>query len=72
MDIGMIQSTIEMIKLQAEENMVLTNGEAYSSIGGMVYLGKNDSSSNWYEITAEEYKAIQEEKERKSLEGIDE
>ena len=38
--------------------MVLTNGEAYSSVGGEVYLGKNDSADNWYEITEEEYKAI--------------
>ena len=51
----MTQSTIELRKLQAEDGMVLTNGEMYSSVGGVVYLGVNDSVSNWYEISKEEY-----------------
>ena len=51
-------TTIELKKITAGEGMVLTNGEAYSSVGGEVYLGKNDSADNWYEITEEEYKAI--------------
>ena len=32
----------EMQELQADEDMVLTNGKTYSSIGGIVYLGIND------------------------------
>ena len=43
--------------LKAEENMTLTNGEAF---GKVVYLGRNDSASNWHEITEEEAQALQE------------
>lgn len=67
----MTQSTIELKKLQAEEGMVLTNGETYSSISGSVYLGINDNASNWYEITEEEYNIKMEELEQLSLEGIE-
>lgn len=41
-------TTIELIKLVADENMTLTNGEAF---GKEVYLGKTDKAENWYEIT---------------------
>lgn len=44
--------------LQAEDGMVLTNGETFSSVGGTVYLGENDSPDNWQEITAIEYEAL--------------
>ena len=54
-------TTIEIRKITASEGMVLTNGEAYSSVGGSVYLGKNDSADNWYEIAEEEYNAAMEE-----------
>ena len=47
-------TTIELKKLTANEGMVLTNGETYSSVGGSVYLGVNDSPDNWYEIAAGE------------------
>ena len=55
--------TIELTEIKAEENMVLTNGEAYSSVGGTVYLGCNDSPDNWHEITEEEYNEIVKEQE---------
>lgn len=45
----------------ASEGMVLTNGEVYSDAGGTIYLGVNDSSDNWYEITAEEAERLQAE-----------
>lgn len=67
----MIESTIKMIKLQAEEGMVLTNGDSYSSIGGSVYLGINDNPSNWYEITAEEYENYKRIMDELSREGIE-
>ena len=51
-------STIEIKKIKASEGMVLTNGETYSSVGGEVYLGKNDVPENWHEITEEEYNKI--------------
>ncbi len=51
--------TIELRELKADEGKVLTNGETYSSVGGLVYLGVNDSPNNWYEITEEEYNEIQ-------------
>lgn len=43
----------------ASEGMVLTNGEAYSDVGGTIYLGVNDDPKNWYEITAEEAERLQ-------------
>jgi hypothetical protein len=49
---------IELTEIKATENMVLTNGVAYSSVGGSVYLGVNDSPENWHEITVEEYEEI--------------
>ena len=56
----MILSTIELRKLEASDGMTLTDGEAY---GKEIYLGKNDSPDNWYEITDEEYKTIVAEQE---------
>ena len=53
--------TFEMRELKAAEGMVLTNGETFSSVGGSVYLGINDSPDNWHEITKEEYDEIQQE-----------
>lgn len=50
--------TIELRKITASANMVLTNGESFSSVGGDVFLGKNENPNNWYEITEEEYNAI--------------
>ena len=47
--------TIELREIKAAEGMVLTNGETYSSVGGSVFLGINDSVDNWHEITEEEY-----------------
>ena len=41
--------------LKADEGKVFTNGETF---GTTVYLGKNDSADNWYEITVEEYETI--------------
>ena len=55
--------TIELRKMTANQGMVLTNGEAYSSVGGSVYLSKYDKPENWHEITEEEYNKLQEEKE---------
>ena len=56
--------TIELKEIKAEEGMVLTNGETYSSVGGSVFLGVNDKVENWSEITEEEYN----EKHNKILE----
>lgn len=55
---------IELKCIKADEGKVLTNGEAYSSVGGEVYLGKNDSVENWHEITEEEYNKIMEEQSK--------
>jgi hypothetical protein len=59
----MIIKTIKMQKLQASEGMVLTNGEAYSSVGGYVYLPEDADTSKWYEITEERYNEIMSEQE---------
>ena len=53
---------VELRILTASEGKVLTDGEAYSSVGGQVYLGVNDSPENWHEITEEEYNEIQNKK----------
>ena len=50
---------VELRVLKASQGMVLTDGKVYSSVGGEVYLGINDSPNNWYEITEEEYSAIE-------------
>ena len=42
---------IEIITLEADEGNVLTNGEIYSE---KIYLGKNDSADNWYEISKDQ------------------
>ena len=44
-------TNIELIKLTPSKGMVLTNGETF---GTEIYLGKNDSKENWYEITEAE------------------
>lgn len=61
---GMNISTIELKKITASDGMVLTNGETFSSVGGSVYLGVNDSAENWREITEEEYSRIVAEAEK--------
>lgn len=68
MDFSMIVSTIEIKKITASDGHVLTNGEAYSSVGGSVYLGKNDSAENWHEISEDEYKAAMAELEAEAAE----
>ena len=64
MDFGMNISTIELKKITASDGMVLTNGETFSSVGGSVYLGVNDSAENWHEIPEEEYSRIVAEAEK--------
>lgn len=59
---------IELKKLIASEGMVLTNGEVYSK---EIYLGCNDSTFNWWEITEEEYEKILQEKEAELNNGLD-
>ena len=49
------------IQIVADKGMVLTNGEAYSTDGGYITLGVNDSPNNWREITAEEAERLQAE-----------
>ena len=48
--------TEKVTVLKAEEGYTLTNGEAF---GKVIYLGINDSMNNWYEITDEEAKELQ-------------
>ena len=50
--------TEKVTVLKADEGMTLTNGEAF---GKVVYLGINDSASNWHEITDEEAERLQEQ-----------
>lgn len=46
--------TVQLRIITAVDGMVLTDGEAFSSVSGSVYLGVGDSLENWCEITAEE------------------
>lgn len=55
--------TIELREIKAGEGMVLTDGETYSSVGGSIYLGVNDSPDNWHEITEAEYNEMVDENE---------
>ena len=64
----MDMKVFEMRELKAGEGMVLTNGEAFSSVGGSVYLGINDSFDNWYEITEEEYNEMVSKQEQEGAE----
>ena len=50
-------TTVELIKLEADENKTLTNGEVYSK---EVYLGVNDSPENWNEINDSEVPPVEE------------
>ena len=63
--------TFEMRELKASEGMVLTNGEAYSSVGGSIYLGINDNPDNWHEISEAEYEEIL-KKEKEKMEEVSE
>ena len=54
---------VDLRIMKADNDKVLTNGETYSSVGGHVYLGTNDSPENWYEISKEAYEDILKEKE---------
>lgn len=62
---------IELRCIKADEGKVLTNGEAYSSVGGEIYLGVNDSVENWSEITEEEYNTIMAEQNEELEEYIE-
>lgn len=56
-------TTIELKKITASPNTVLTNGNAY---GEEIYLGVTDSPENWREITQEEYNEILKEQEEQA------
>ena len=53
--------------IQADNGMVLTNGEAFGSV---VYLGNGDSIDNWHEITEEEAERLQSEEVQAETEEI--
>lgn len=54
---------INLKGIEADEGKVLTNGKAFSSVGGKIYLGINDKVENWEEITEERYQEILKEQE---------
>lgn len=57
----MKHETVIINKITADEGMWLTNGQGtYSK---EVYLGKNSTDAQWYEITEEEYEKIKAEQE---------
>ncbi len=64
----MTTENINLIKLTATEGFVLTDGEAY---GKEIYLGCNDSTENWHEITDAEYEEVLKEKERRMKEAVE-
>lgn len=52
MDIDIVkEENIVLTKLEADDGMVLTNGESH---GKTVYLGVNDSAENWREVPESE------------------
>lgn len=58
--------TIEIRKLIPHKGMTLTNGETFSK---EVYLGINDSPSNWHEITDAEAEEKMKEMEARNEYG---
>jgi hypothetical protein len=57
----MTQKTVNgMTVITPEDGMRLTDGETIAE--GDIYLGKNDSSDNWREITLEEAEALEQQK----------
>lgn len=66
----MIIENITVRCIKADEGKVLTNGVAYSSVGGEIYLGVNDSVENWHEITETEYNTIVEEQNKELEENM--
>ena len=70
MGISVKIETIKMKKLQASEGFVLTNGEAYSSVGGVVYLPDNIDDTKWYEISEERYNQIVAEQEAEYADSL--
>ena len=59
-------TTIELRKLTAAENMILTDGESW---GKEIYLGKNDKAENWREVSDEEYASAMEKIEAAQTDG---
>lgn len=51
---------IVLRSLKADDGMILTNGETFSTL---VYLGIYDSPENWREITEEEAEQLKSELE---------
>ena len=51
---------IKTIKIEAEEGMMLTDGENY---GKTIYLAKDRSPEEFHEITEVEYEEIQKQNE---------
>lgn len=47
MDSSVKTKNLQIITLEADQGKILTNGETYSKL---VYLGTQDSPSNWREI----------------------
>ena len=60
-------SIIELRELRANEGMVLTNDNAFSEVGGPIYLGKNDKAENWDEITEAEAEVRKKELEEQII-----
>ena len=54
--------------LQEEQGKYWTNGK---TIGKIVYLGINDSPSNWWKITEEEKQQIEAQNENNLIEDIE-
>jgi hypothetical protein len=53
----------KIVVLYADKGKVLTNGEIY---GTTIHLAEGLTGEDFYEISAEEYAAIMEEKEKES------
>ena len=64
----MKHDTVIINKITADEGFWLTNGQGVYS--KEVYLGKNDSPINWYEITEEQYEQIIKEQEEQAQKEI--
>ena len=57
----MEQEIITRVKLIASPGMIITNGETF---GEIIYLASDVNPEDWYEITEEEAKRLQEEADK--------
>ena len=63
---------VELTGIKPSKGMCLTDGAVIKPPNEPIYLGVNDSTDNWHEITEEEYNEKLEEIEKRQEEMLQE